>query len=588
MKMKRSKLDIINATVESYLKRRHYHQESNVFRKSDRAGSQTSQEMTLSETVQCGTSRDNSIVFSAITNDVGVADQAYHKLKMWVQTISSEKLRAELRGLLYPIFCHLYLEMLHSGNRQAAAQFLRMYQNDFVSDTERDFLEELSSVFSIQDIELRPFVNAFRTRKYKVDMSDNAHLCLRKFLAKQGHVILMQVINTHVTIIKKIEVNPDEDVGRDRGPRSESVINGHVEQPSGTGVDREMRELQEAIRLIRNNVHQPLRVYTINNANESASCGVITPSMDKLAAGFSTSEIRMWGIGDTVLMRPRLKVSPSTLPSNYASTSESFSPEDHLDEAGAIVMRGHTDVVHDLRFIPEADVLLSVSSDKEMRAWRLSDYSCAAVYNGHTYPIWCMDTSVFNLYVATGSHDRTAKLWSLDRTFPLRIFAGHFLDVNCVRFHPNARYLATGSADKTVRLWSKDDGSLVRVYVGAQSTIYSLAFSPDGKYLAAAGDDKSVSIWDLATNTQLMELKGHQDTVMNLDWSADGQYIASASIDGAVRLWSTQQHINTSNGDNANTQSGPDKTHTYQTSCSTILSLQYYHRNNSLVCIGTS
>ena len=41
-----------------------------------------------------------------------------------------------------------------------------------------------------------------------------------------------------------------------------------------------------------------------------------------------------------------------------------------------------------------------------------------------------MDTSVFNLYIATGSHDRTAKLWSLDRTFPLRIYAGHFLDVN--------------------------------------------------------------------------------------------------------------------------------------------------------------
>lgn len=41
-----------------------------------------------------------------------------------------------------------------------------------------------------------------------------------------------------------------------------------------------------------------------------------------------------------------------------------------------------------------------------------------------------MDLSVFNLYVATGSHDRTAKLWSLDRIFPLRIFAGHFLDIN--------------------------------------------------------------------------------------------------------------------------------------------------------------
>lgn len=83
--------------------------------------------------------------------------------------------------------------MLHSGNRQAAIQFLKIYQTDFISETERDFIEELSSVFSIQDIELRPLVNAFRTRKYKVDMSDEAHLCLQKFLAKQGHVILMQV-----------------------------------------------------------------------------------------------------------------------------------------------------------------------------------------------------------------------------------------------------------------------------------------------------------------------------------------------------------------------------------------------------------
>lgn len=55
--------------------------------------------------------------------------------------------------------------------------------------------------------------------------------------------------------------------------------------------------------------------------------------------------------------------------------------------------------------------------------------------SGHNYPIWCMDTSIFNLYIATGSHDRTAKLWSLDRKFPLRIFAGHFLDVNvCKNF----------------------------------------------------------------------------------------------------------------------------------------------------------
>lgn len=57
----------------------------------------------------------------------------------------------------------------------------------------------------------------------------------------------------------------------DRSQKYEAGINGHVEQPSGTGVDREMRELQEAIRLIRNhssNSHQPLRIFTVKNAVE--------------------------------------------------------------------------------------------------------------------------------------------------------------------------------------------------------------------------------------------------------------------------------------------------------------------------------
>lgn len=48
----------------------------------------------------------------------------------------------------------------------------------------------------------------------------------------------------------------------------ETTINGHVEQPSGTGVDREMRELQEAIRLMRNNTHHPLKLFTVRNAIE--------------------------------------------------------------------------------------------------------------------------------------------------------------------------------------------------------------------------------------------------------------------------------------------------------------------------------
>ena len=60
----------------------------------------------------------------------------------------------------------------------------------------------------------------------------------------------------------------DGEVPEEKSQRYEISINGHVEQPSGTGVDREMRELQEAIRLIQHNSHQALRLFTVKNAIE--------------------------------------------------------------------------------------------------------------------------------------------------------------------------------------------------------------------------------------------------------------------------------------------------------------------------------
>ena len=90
--MKRLKTELINATIESYLKRRHY-QTNDVFYKSNQAHCRTSDEMTLNASAASATSQDNSIIFSAISIDVAAADQAYQRLKIdatcWQQTGSN-------------------------------------------------------------------------------------------------------------------------------------------------------------------------------------------------------------------------------------------------------------------------------------------------------------------------------------------------------------------------------------------------------------------------------------------------------------------------------------------------------------------
>lgn len=98
-------------------------------------------------------------------------------------------------------------------------------------------------------------------------------------------------------------------------------------------------------------------------------------------------------------------------------------------DSQSIVLRGHNSSVTDVIF-GRNHTLLSVSRDKTFRLWKADSYTCASVYRGHEYPIWCIDESSSGYYAVTGSRDTTARLWSYERTFPVKIYAGHTQDVD--------------------------------------------------------------------------------------------------------------------------------------------------------------
>lgn len=207
----------------------------------------------------------------------------------------------------------------------------------------------------------------------------------------------------------------------------------------------------------------------------------------------------------------------------------------------SIRMKGHTDSICDISFIPDSPLLLSSSTDCTIRIWdtRKDEHQShqKAIYNGHLYPVWSISVSPFALYFASASGDTTAKLWTTDRTFPIRVFASHTSDINCVRFHPNCNYIATASSDRSVRLWSVNDAKCIRMFPGHKSGVYSVAFSPDGQYLASAGDDHCIKVWDLRTSNVSKELRGHTATIKCLQWNDDSSLLVSASYDSTLRMW---------------------------------------------------
>lgn len=614
---KRSKNELVKATLGSYLKRRNYNI-SETFRNTEGDGTTPQrqelgqkleipvllnrEQIALTTAVDNDITRNNSILYSCINSDTFQVDQQFTKFKTWVNDLAAEDCRSELTCLIIPLFCHMYLEMLQGGNRQAAPKFLKRYQNTFASENSTtsqicEILDQLSSVTCTQDINTRPLLKAFRSCKYRCQLSAKSSACLKKYLSVQGHVVLFQAFQTwfdlevpslsndatqleeeeHVIDCKdqKEDITMDEIFSTSK--KKFLVKDGPIDLEEG------LRQLQEAVRLLEGEsvTVTPLLLYTIVNTDLNVTCARLSQSQRVLVAGCTTSEIRVYPIPGSRSLGYECPIINNPTAHINLACDEVLPPRKiqriGFEDSNYEPLRGHSDIVHDVAFVPEADTVVSVSADCTMRAWDMQDFSNAAIYRGHNYPIYSVDVSAWSVYLATASHDRTARLWSLDRTFCLRIFAGHQQEVNVVKFHPNGSYLATASADKTVRLWSIVDGKMVRVFPGHKGSVHALAFSQNGKYIASAGDDKRVKIWDLAEGSVIADLKGHSDSIVGLDWVPGCDGIASFSTDGVVRTWG----LNTILGTDAFCSDVLE----CDTGCSNLLNLQYSQRN-SVTCVG--
>ncbi|KAG5673540.1 hypothetical protein PVAND_003580 [Polypedilum vanderplanki] len=271
---------------------------------------------------------------------------------------------------------------------------------------------------------------------------------------------------------------------------------------------------------------------------------------------FSTSGLNRISRKRKIRNKYRRTISIRDQWKEYASKSSS---ENNFSvDSQSIILRGHRNSVTDLMF-GKNDTLLSVSRDKTFRLWKADSYTCASVYRGHEYPIWCVDESSNGCYAITGSRDTTARLWSYERKFPLRVYTGHTQDVDCIAFHPNGNYFATGSTDTSIRMWCVTSGKLLRIFTESHLPINTISFSPDGKLLAAAGDESKIRIFDLAAGQQLFDLKNHTASIKSLCWSSNSKKLLSGCADGSFFVWnvntlSLNQSSNNNNNMNTNTK----------------------------------
>ncbi|MEG4234732.1 AAA-like domain-containing protein [Microcoleus sp. Pol11C3] len=206
-------------------------------------------------------------------------------------------------------------------------------------------------------------------------------------------------------------------------------------------------------------------------------------------------------------------------------------------------LQGHNNTVWDVVFSSRGDLIVSGSGDKTVKLWRRNNtklpnekptYTLWQTLKGHTNDVTKVAIAPDGQTIASASKDKTIKLWSTDGK-PLRTITGHKDEVDSVAFSPDSQTIASASKDKTIKLWSTD-GKLIRTLTGHTDRVKDVAFSPQGNLIASASWDKTVKLWQL-DGTLVQTLTEHSDAVGKIAFNPQGNLIASASLDRTVKLW---------------------------------------------------
>lgn len=585
--MKKNRNEMVAAAVRRYLKGRQY-MDCDSSKKADVRLQQSVADFALNGTVASETGAKNVLSYSPVNKDAQAVEQQFSKLKNFIAD-ACEPFKSELTFVLFPMFVHLYLELVSNGQKSSAQKFHSRHRSTFQSSEQyRTITDILPSITSASDVPSHPHVKEFRENKYSVKLSDDCLEYVLNFLRDSDNLILLQVFNLHIDIDVQFsheKINGDaQGVGLQQHLGSSTTARGSSadskQAPSVEHCKDSLTSLRQAIKNVKEGPPciPSICLYTVND-RLSGLCSVSQAEDGSLlACGFEDSSIRLWSL----LPRPLQTIQPDVDVSRvrlYCDADEM----DHCNspqESDSKVLRAHSGPVYGLDFVPGKEVMLSCSEDTTVRAWSLKTHSNVAIYRGHSYPIWDIDVGPFGLYFATASKDSTAKIWTLERTYPLRILAGHNMDVDCVKFHPNSNYVATGSSDRCLRLWSVQDGRVVRSLPSHRGTIFALAFSPDGQLLASAGEDRGIRVWDLGSSTMLKELRGHTDAVYSISFSRDGSVLASGGAEPLVHLWDLRRSVGSSPSDaDPNGHMSPEHLASFPTSTSALHMVRYAPRN---------
>eukprot|EP00090_Calanus_glacialis_P040049 TRINITY_DN6978_c0_g1_i1.p1 TRINITY_DN6978_c0_g1~~TRINITY_DN6978_c0_g1_i1.p1 ORF type:complete len:749 (-),score=253.58 TRINITY_DN6978_c0_g1_i1:122-2248(-) len=570
-------------------------------------------------TVQPDTEVGNVLAAYKSDDDPTSYEAAYSDLEVFVEN-SLDMYRHELALILYPVFVHMYLELVYNQHEDPAKHFIALFGPRQESYYQED-IKKLSFVTKKEHMKGNELMDNFNTSQFTVRMSRDTYTQLRqqkKHLSEKKHSLLWNVIQEHLYLdvyeglprsksqidstagamtgeanrqankakvyyglLREPDVAPlpqeEDEEGEDgdkpkKKKKKENILAKKSKNDPNAPIATRMpfpemkdSDKMEKARAIRESYKRAnlgpdnipsICMYSLMNVSSRVTSVNISDDSSLVAAGFSDSIIKVWTLLPHKLRKLKSADALKDINREADDVLHRMMEETSGETSKSLV--GHSGPVYGLSFNPDKSLLLSCGEDGVARLWSLQTWTCLVCYKGHMFPAWCCTFSPSGYYFATSGHDRTARLWATDQSQPLRIFHGHFSDVDCLAFHPNSNYVGTGSSDRSLRLWDCVTGNCVRLMTGHKSAVLCLAFSPDGRFLASGSSDRRVLVWDIAYGHLLAELSHHKSIISGLAFSREGTVLASSAIDSTIAVWDFAKLTNEAALEDVNVTHNPD------------------------------
>ncbi|CAE6383066.1 unnamed protein product [Rhizoctonia solani] len=504
----------------------------------------------------------------AVVLDPSERAEAFRQLESWVDG-SLDIYRHEFRPLLFPVYCHFYLDLVSDGYKTLAIQFAKQHSPSLALQ-HRQTLHHLSTLLLPAHVKSNELATRFRTEKYVVRMTRSGFGLLLGWLtegvggeapgagegfggdrSRRARMAVMHVINAHLqfdlttaaaTSVSSLTLEESTGLVSSLIPTAPTADGAasrtssfHLAQnPLKLGPAPLSQSLQEETERILNEEGVQQRPVTSVPGLVAPAQGDLLPQPPTFRMADVKREVEK--VRDA---RKRIRLDPNVLGPDAGEIvgiggAERFSAAQRsgaLPSVCAFTVHDAMDGMTCAGFSQDSTLMAVGFSESYIRLWNLkgeklrgmrSDFQVTGVKDG---------SSLKRLREKQGS--TTRKL--IAHSGPVYTTA---FDISS----PSPRFLLSCSADTTTRLWSLDTLTNVSVYRGHQAPVWDVQWAGvSGGWFATGSRDRTARLWSAERVSPLRVYAGHLSDVDCVRFHPNGLYLATGSSDWTCRLWDVQK-----------------------------------------------